>query len=269
MSREVHHRSAQRGWFDGVDDMPVLERDDSRIHYEVHGTGYPILLFAPGFLSSRIERWRTNPARPGVAQDFLDPIAALASRFTLIALDIRNAGSSRGKVDPAGNWHSYTADHLALLDHLEISRCHVMGACIGVSFALALAEAHPGLVSAMVLQNPIGLSSRNRAALDGEFAAWVEQVKGFPEIDSALLPSFGERMFGGEFLFAVSRDFVASCEVPMLLMPGDDLVHPAEISADIARLARKIEIVVPWKGDAHKAAAMDRARDFFIAHRPA
>jgi pimeloyl-ACP methyl ester carboxylesterase len=269
MSCEVNHRSMQCGRCDGVDDMPMLERDDSRIHYEIHGTGYPILLFAPGFLSSRVERWRTNPARQGVAQDFLDPIAALASRFTLVALDIRNAGSSRGKVDPEGSWRGYTADHLALLDHLGISRCHVMGACIGVSFALALAEARPGLISAMVLQNPIGLSSRNRAALDGEFAAWVGQVKGFPEIDPTLLPGFGQRMFGGEFLFAVSRDFVAACQVPMLLMPGDDLIHPVEVSADIARLAPDIEIVAPWKGDAHKAAAMDRARDFFIAHRPA
>jgi pimeloyl-ACP methyl ester carboxylesterase len=253
----------------GVDAMPMLEREDSRIHYEVHGTGYPILLFAPGFLSSRIERWRTNPARPGVRQDFLDPIAALASRFTLIALDIRNAGSSRGKVGPTDDWRSYTADHLALLDHLEISRCHVMGACIGVSFALALDQARPGLVSAMVLQNPIGLSSRNRAALDGEFAVWIDQVKGFAEVDPAVLPAFGQRMFGGDFLFAVSRDFVAACQVPMLLMPGDDLIHPAEISADIALLAPNIEIVAPWKGDADKVAAMERARDFFTAHLPA
>jgi pimeloyl-ACP methyl ester carboxylesterase len=248
--------------------MPVLERDDSRIHYEVHGSGYPILLFAPGFLSSRIERWRTNPAKPGVAQDFLDPIAALQDRFMLVALDIRNAGNSRGKVGPADDWRSYTADHLALLDHLKIARCHVMGACIGVSFALALAEARPGLVSAMVLQNPIGLSPRNRAALDAEFAVWVEQVKGFPEIDAALLPAFGQRMFGGDFLFAVTRGFVAKCRVPMLLMPGDDVVHPVETSDDLKRLAPDIAVIAPWKGDAHKQEAMDRARAFFTAHAP-
>ena len=58
--------------------MPFLNIPGGQIHYEVHGTGYPVLLFAPGFLSSRIERWRTNPARPGVPQDWLDPIAALS-----------------------------------------------------------------------------------------------------------------------------------------------------------------------------------------------
>jgi pimeloyl-ACP methyl ester carboxylesterase len=249
--------------------MPFLELADSRIHYEEHGAGYPVLLFAPGFLSSRIERWRTNPARPGVPQDFLDPIPALAPRFRLIALDIRNAGASRGSVGPSDAWHSYTADHLALLDHLGVKRCHVFGACIGVSFALALAQARPGLVSAMVLQNPIGLSSVNRAALEKEFNIWVEQVKALPGIDPARLPAFGQRMFGNDFLFAVTRDFVASCVVPMLVMPGDDVVHPAEISADIARLAAHAEVVAPWKGDAHKAEAMRRAEQFLLANTPA
>lgn len=248
--------------------MPVLHLKDSQIHYEIHGAGYPVLLFAPGFLSSRMERWRTNPARPGVAQDFLDPVAAMSSRFKLIALDIRNAGQSRGRVGPDSGWHSYTDDHLALLDHLQVARCHVMGACIGVSFALALARERPGLVTAMVLQNPIGLSGRNRVVLDQEFAAWVDQVKGFPGIDPRELPDFGRRLFGGDFLFAVTPDFLAACKVPMLLMPGDDLVHPAEISADMKRLASHIEVVAPWKGNQYKEAAMRRAMAFFVAHEP-
>ena len=248
--------------------MPMLALERSRIHYEVHGSGHPVLLFAPGFLSSRMERWRTNPARPGVAQDFLDPIPALAARFRVIALDIRNAGESRGIVDASSGWHDYTADHLALLDHLGVRQCHVMGACIGVSFALALAEARKGLVGALVLQNPIGLSSRNREALDQEFAAWAEQVKGFAGVSPALLPDFGSRMFGGDFLFAVSRDAVAACDAPMLLMPGDDLVHPAEISDEIRRLGKRVEVVAPWKGDRHKAQALERVVAFFTAQAP-
>ena len=36
--------------------MPDLAIPAGHIHYEVHGTGYPVLLFAPGFLGSRIER---------------------------------------------------------------------------------------------------------------------------------------------------------------------------------------------------------------------
>jgi hypothetical protein len=247
--------------------MPTLDIPDGHIHYEVRGSGYPVLLFAPGFLSSRIERWATNPARPGVAQDWLDPIAELAPDFQLIALDVRNAGRSRATLGPDDDWSTYTADYTTLLDHLAIRRCHVMGACIGVSFALALARARPGLVSAMVLQNPIGLSGTNRAALDGEFDKWTTEVAGWPTIDPHLLAGFRQRMFGGDFIFSVTRDFVRGCTIPMLLMPGDDVVHPAEVSADLAR-APEVEMLAPWKGAQYKEAAMRCVRDFLLKHQP-
>ena len=243
--------------------MPFLDIPRGRLHYEVAGSGFPLLLFAPGFLSSRIERWRTNPAKPGVPQDWLDPIAALSDRFTTIALDVRNAGESRAALGPNDDWASYTADHLALLDHLGVRRCHVMGACIGVSFAYALVAAQPQLVSAMVLQNPIGLSGVNRQALDDEFAKWAAEVRGWPGIDERQLPGFHRRMFGGDFIFSVPRDFVAGCTIPALLMPGDDLVHPAEVSADIAR-APGVEVLAPWKGVALREGAMLRVREFLI-----
>ena len=169
--------------------MPYLQVEHGEIWFEEHGSGYPVLLFAPGFLSSRIERWRTNPAKPGVPQDWLDPIAALRDRFRVIALDVRNAGESRARLRATDDLASYTGDHLALLRHLRVERCHVIGACIGVSFALSLAEMKPGLVSALVLQNPIGLAGDNRAALDGEFSKWAAEVRGSPKIDPALPPA--------------------------------------------------------------------------------
>jgi len=246
--------------------MPFLDISGGRLHYEVQGSGYPLLLFAPGFLSSRIERWRTNPAKPGVPQDWLDPIAALSDRFTTIALDVRNAGLSRAPIGPRDDWSTYTADHLALLDHLGVTRCHVMGACIGVSFAYALAAARAGLVTAMVLQNPIGLSGINRAALDQEFDKWAAELRDRPDVDPQQIPGFHQRMFGGDFIFSVSRDYVAGCTIPSLLMPGDDLVHPVEVSADIAR-APRIEVLAPWKGVALREGAMRRVGEF-LSHHP-
>jgi len=142
-----------------------------------------------------------------------------------------------------------------------------MGACIGVSFAYALAAARDGLVSALVLQNPIGLSAVNRQALDLEFDKWAADMRGREGADVATLARFHARMFGGDFIFSVSRDFVARCEIPSLLMPGDDLVHPAEISADIAR-APAIEVLVPWKGPERRVDAMRRVEKFLSAHTP-
>jgi pimeloyl-ACP methyl ester carboxylesterase len=250
--------------------MPVLKLKDSDIHYEVQGEGYPIFLFAPGFLSSRMERWRTNPAKPGQPQDFLDPIAAMSSRFKMIAHDVRNAGESRGTAGPADGWHSYVADALALLDHLKVTRCHVMGACIGVTFALALAQKRPGLVTAMALQNPIGLgrNGRNRAVVDEEINLWIERVKDFPRIDRKQLPDFTKRMFDGDFLFGAPREYLASCKTPILLMPGDDNMHPVEVSYEMVKLAPHTEVVAPWKGDTFKHEAIERTQDFFIKHTP-
>lgn len=248
--------------------MATLAIPAGHIHYEVHGRGYPVLLFAPGFLSSRIERWKTNPAKPGVPQDWLDPIEALADRFQLIALDVRNAGQSRARVEADDDWTTYAADHLALLDHLGVARCHVMGACIGVSFALSLVAARPDLVTSLVLQNPIGLSPENRAALDHEFELWRKEVSGWPNIDPAALPAFGKRMFGGDFVFSVTPQFVRDCRIPMLLMPGTDLVHPAVVSDELAR-APGVEILAPWKGLDLREAAMRRVREFLVRHTPA
>jgi len=35
--------------------MAVLSRPDGEIHYQVHGQGFPVLLFAPGGLRSNRE----------------------------------------------------------------------------------------------------------------------------------------------------------------------------------------------------------------------
>lgn len=247
--------------------MPYLDIPDGRIHYEVHGEGFPVLLFAPGFLSSRIERWATNPAKPGVPQDWIDPVPALADRFRLIALDVRNAGQSRATLKATDDWETYTDDFLALLDHLGVTRFHAFGACIGVSFALSVARRRPQAVTSLVLQNPIGLSDDNRAALDGEFDKWANEVRGWPNIDPALLPGFHDRMFGGDFLFSVSREFVRSCPLPTLLMPGNDTVHAAGIS-DILAQAPDVDVLTPWKGVAMRDMAMQRVRDFLMRHTP-
>jgi len=247
--------------------MPYLARPGGELYFEVHGGGHPVLLFAPGFLSSRIERWATNPAKPGVPQDWLDPIPVLSDRFMLIALDVRNAGRSRARLTETDDWETYTDDFLALADHLGVARFHAFGACIGVSFALSVAKRRPRAVTSLVLQNPIGLSDVNRAALYGEFDQWADEVRRWPNIDPTLLPGFRERMFGGDFIFSVTRAFVRTCQIPMLLMPGNDMVHAANVSEDLAQ-APNVEVLMPWKGVELRDMAMQRVRDFLIRHTP-
>jgi len=116
--------------------MPFLERYGASIYYEDSGSGYPVLLFAPGSFQSSIDWWH------GEYGD-TDPTVYLAGDFRLIAMDQRNAGKSRAVITPQDGWHNFTEDHVALLDYLGIEQVHVLGACIGVSFALRLIQVQP------------------------------------------------------------------------------------------------------------------------------
>ena len=62
--------------------MPVFKRPDAEIHYEVHGSGHPLLLFAPGGLRSQLEYWRKSPSNPDAPPPWMNPMADLAGRFT-------------------------------------------------------------------------------------------------------------------------------------------------------------------------------------------
>src|ERR1043166_279035 len=125
--------------------MPFLKRGEASLYYEVHGDGYPIFCMAPGSLESSISMWRT-PTAP------LDPMQELASDYQVIVMDQRNAGQSWAPISAADGWDSYAADHLALLDHLGVERCHLLGQCIGAGgFPFSLMQAQQQRFSAAVL----------------------------------------------------------------------------------------------------------------------
>ena len=46
--------------------MPVLERGDARIYYEEFGSGYPVMVFAPGSWQSSIDAWHRSLWDPTV-----------------------------------------------------------------------------------------------------------------------------------------------------------------------------------------------------------
>ncbi len=246
--------------------MPTLRTAESEIYFEEYGRGFPVLLFAPGGMRSKIEAWRRNPANPDAIPPWMDPTAALSDRFRIIAMDQRNAGRSHAPVRATDDWSAYTRDHLALLEHLGIGRCHLMGGCIGSSYALALCRAAPGRIAAAVLQNPIGIAGDNRQAFRDMFAGWADEIAGRDGIDTAALPAFGRNMFDGEFVLSVDRDFVRGCNVPMLVLPGNDAFHPAAVAQEIVALAPDAQLLASWKGPEFLAATITRVRSFLEQH---
>lgn len=239
--------------------MPIFPVERGEIHYEVAGSGYPLLLFAPGFLGTG--------RQVGTPSALPHPAAALARSFRVITFDARNTGRSWAEIGPDYDWPLYTADHLALLDEVGVERCHVFASGFGASFALALAHAAPERISALVLHNPIGLSGHNRALIEAEIAQWTASLAGRPDVSPSALAAVGARMFGRDFVFSLTRNAVGRISAPTLLLPGDDRLHPPLISAALARLTRA-EILPRWQDPEGGSGVMERISGFLREHTP-
>ena len=73
-----------------------------------------------------------------------------------------------------------------------------------------------------------------------------------------------------DFLYSVSRSFMASCQTPILVLPDDTISHPLQISIDVASLAPNAEITVfPWREPPElKVRTIARVRTFLKTHLP-
>ena len=237
--------------------MPYFVNDDVRIYYEDSGSGFPVLLIAPGGMKSAIPAWANAPWHP---------VEQLSGEFRVIAMDQRNAGQSSAPVSAGDSWHVYTADQLGLMDHLGIDRFHVAGMCIGGAYAMSLIQAAPERVASAVMFQPIGLSD-NRDAFFAMFNGWAEELKQErDDVADGDLEAFRETMYGGDFVFSVSRDFAEGVATPLLVLLGNDLYHPSSISREVVSLARNAELIERWKEPGDQPAAKARVLEFLRQH---
>ena len=219
--------------------MPFFERDDVCINYEVHGEGVPILLLAPGGMRSSIPIWE---------EVSYNAIERLAPNFQVIAMDQRNAGRSTAPVRNTDGWEVYTRDQIALMDHLEVEMFHIAGMCIGGPFLMGLAQAIPERILSAVMFQTIGFDD-NRQTFFELFDGWAEEVKHLhPTMTESDWVEFRSTMFGGNFLFNVSEDFVAACQTPLLVLMGEDVYHPEVTSRKVAELAPNATFIERWQG---------------------
>ena len=218
--------------------MPEYKRDKTILYYEVYGEGYPIVLFAPGGMRSSIDFWSNSE---------WNPITALSSNFKVIAMDQRNAGRSIAPITASDSWKVYTEDHIALLDHLGINSCHLLGGCIGGPYCLGIIKSDPKRVGAAVLQQSIG-EDNNKDAFYGLFDSWAKEIKHrHPTVNPEEWKQFRSNMFDGDFVYNVDRCFVGQIQTPMLVLMGNDVYHPEIISREIADLAPNAKLIEEWK----------------------
>ena len=237
-----------------------------RIHYQEFGSGFPLLLIAGGGLNSAISGL-TNP---------FNAIEEFKGEFRCIASDLRNsnAGQSSGPLEIDRPWDAYTDDHLGLMDHLRIDKFMVMGFCIGGPFIWNLLERAPNRVVAAVLAQPSGSRPEMRDLFyDNNMKGWgPELVKRRPEITMEMVDRFLTKMYrtNADFVFTVTRDFVRTCQTPVLILPDDIPAHPYAVAMEAAMLAPKAEVsMFPWKEPTERIPlAVRQIRSFLRAHRP-
>ena len=240
--------------------MAFFRGSETSIYYEEHGSGFPLLLLAPGGPRSSIPMWDK------VAWN---PLEELAAEYRVIAMDQRNAGQSFAKVTGEETWATYTADQLGLLDHLGVDRFHVLGMCIGGSFIAALATAAPERVAAAVVAQTIG-QENNLETFRAAFDEWVADIRpAHPEADDDHWLRYWNSLYVNENrLFSVSEAELAAIRMPLVVLHGDDVYHPASASRALAEAVPGSTHIEHWKEPERLPAARAAVAEFLRAHTP-
>jgi pimeloyl-ACP methyl ester carboxylesterase len=254
-------------FYQGVTTVPIFTTGDVSIHYEEAGSGFPLLATPGGGLNSLVSNW------PG---QVFDAMEEFKNDFRCITMDQRNAngGESSGPVPVHDPWGSFAADQLALLDHLGVDKFLFIGYCIGGPFALKLMERAPERIVAGVLCQPVGHNAKFPDSMyDSGHDLWGPVLSdrrddvAMETVDAYLNNLY--RVDSADFVYSVSRDFVRTCQTPMLVMPDNTPSHSYEAAIEVIELAPNAESTVyPWKEDPDiLAKTINQVRDYLKAHQ--
>jgi pimeloyl-ACP methyl ester carboxylesterase len=285
--------------------MPEVHRPDgATIYYEVHGSGYPLLLIAPGGVSSQVEIWQRSA---------INPIKEFAGDFMVIAMDQRHAGRSLAPMRPF-SYDVCSMDQLAVLDAVGVPTAHVMGGCIGCAHVWRLVANAPGRISAAVAQDPVGLDETNSIETFNRMFYDTMRVARAEGLDAVIRAAEKDGMFvlnnaAGPFApllaasedarqdlralgreryvqlvvefrdgiwpnvppyFTVAEDWMRSCPAPLLVLPGRDPFHPTGVARRICKEAPKARCLeVDCRDPAKLPDTIEAVRAFLKEHTPA
>ena len=244
------------------------EKGGVRIHYREVGSGFPLLVIPGGGLNSDMSNLTGNSP--------FNPMEEFKNEFRVITSDVRNGtGLSAGPLEVDRPWDMYSDDHLGLMDHLGIKEFMVIGFCVGGPMSWNLLKRAPKRVVAAVMAQPSGSRPEMRDLFyENNMKGWgVELQKRRPDITADMVDKFLTKMYRSnpDFVFTVTRDFVRSCQTPVLIMPDDIPAHPYAIAMETAMLAPKAEVTMfPWKEPKERIPlAVRQVRSFMKSHRPA
>ena len=252
--------------------------DGTRIRYDVHGSGEPLLLIHGQSLDHTM--WE------GVYAD-------LAERHRVILMDMRGSGGSDVPLDRPYSMELLAHDALAVLDAESVERAHVYGFSMGGKIAQTLASIAPGRVGALVLgatapggsnevERPhhasIALRKANTEEGRGLIAhlfyspSWADAN---PETVSRIVPRNPLRAQRRHYEASMKHDgwdLLPRIQAPTLVVHGEDdeltPVANAELLAQRIPNARLLVLPGARHGYLHEAVpkATDAVRDFLAQH---
>ncbi|MFY9688397.1 MAG: alpha/beta hydrolase [Candidatus Acidiferrales bacterium] len=182
-------------------------------------------------------------------------VAPLSPRYRVIAPDLRGSGKSH--CADSLSWDRLADDLNVLLDHIGSARAVIGGASMGTGVALRFARRSPARVAGLVLMLPVyagedrGLTEYQAARLGSldPILAKVDRegIEAFRPLyrESPAMEAYFDSMIRSVHppSFVATNRFVASgvqpfasaadlqaIVAPTLLIPGNDPMHPAEIS---------------------------------------
>lgn len=157
--------------------MPYLEREDGfRLYYERSGSG-PTVLFAHGAGGNAMSWWQQVPA--------------FVEAYDVITFDHRAFGRSPD-IEAGPGRTAFGADVVALLDHLEVQRAHVVAHSMGGRAAMALLRLVPERVASFTF------SGTNAGCVDDRLRERKAELEASGVLAGSLLsralaPTFRER----------------------------------------------------------------------------
>jgi pimeloyl-ACP methyl ester carboxylesterase len=151
--------------------MPFAQVNDVKLHYEMEGSGPPLLMVAGTGLPGAT--WRIGPSAQYAAEG-----------FTVITFDHRGTGGS-DKPDVDYSTRMFAADAEGLLQALDIPQAHVLGHSMGGRVVQWLALDHPERVRSLVLA----------AGSPGEIDPQNPVMRGIPLNDAVELAEKGYEGF--------------------------------------------------------------------------
>ena len=117
--------------------MAYFEHEGCTLHYEEYGHGEPVLLLH-GLGSSSLD-WEYQ-------------IPELAARYRVIVPDARGHGRS-DKPNERYSIAGFSADLIALIEHLNLGPAHVVGLSMGGMIGFQLAVDQPQLLKSLCIVN--------------------------------------------------------------------------------------------------------------------